>query len=161
MKATYFILFLILPLAMKTCDKNNMNNECPDKITPVEIARGVLHGNGGEGIEASELVITDPGEWQKLMNKMNSVNRVTDRFAETQIDFERYMVLAVFDSIRPNGNYRIQIKEIRECPGKIKALVEKSHYGRIATAVIVQPFHIVKIPKSEKPVEFTAYEKSK
>ena len=111
---------------------------------------GALHGNGDEGISQSNLVITNDADWQNLMNQMNTVNNVTDDFTETDIDFNTYNVIAIFLDIKPSG-WEVKITDITEDDTNIH--VYKSEEAFLYS-VMTQPFHIVKISKSYKPVIF-------
>ncbi len=117
------------------------------------IGQGELYGNGVEGIAQSNLVINDTNTWNDLMVKMNSVNNVTNDFTETNIDFDQYQVIAIFDQIYGSGGHSIDIKKITENETNVIVKVENLLNGD-DTLVITQPFHIVKISKSEKLIVF-------
>jgi hypothetical protein len=144
---------------------NPKNNAAPSNLaewriipeelldTLVLIAQGVLHGNGQEGISKQNTVITTETEWENLQTAMNTVNNVTDGFAETDIDFSKYQIIAVFDEIRPNGGWTIDITDITEYTDSIVVSYTNLEIGN-GTKVITQPFYIVKIPKSNKMIVF-------
>lgn len=117
------------------------------------LGKGELYGNGSEMIQKSNLVIKDSTSWNELMAKMDSVNEVSTDFTETDIDFENYLVIAVFDEIRNYGGYSIDIIEINEYDQKIIVKIAQILKGGV-NAVITQPFHLVKINKSEKSIIF-------
>ena len=153
MKTTVLFSILLIVTLFVGCDKNNDTPETTN-ITLVEIGKNALYGNGQEGVSQSNLVITNNSDWQNLMTQMNSVNNVTDEFFETNIDFNQFEIIAVFDSIRPHNNFNVSISEITENPIGIEISIEKTN-GDSGYVVMTQPFHIVKIPKSNKPVIFT------
>ena len=142
---SFFIFF--------NCNRNNDEASQPTNITPVEIGKGALYGNGQEDIVRSNVVISNNFDWQNLMSQMNSVNNVTDGFTETNIDFSQYEIIAVFDSIYNNGGWSIDIISIVENSSNIEVTISNENEGDI-TSITVQPYHIVKIPKSTKPVVF-------
>lgn len=117
------------------------------------IGKGELYGNGAEGITQSNLVITNTETWSQLMLQIDSVNPVTDDFEETDIDFDAYQVLAVFDKIYGYGGHSIDITKVMETNTGIVVTVKNIQPGG-DNPIVTQPFHIVKIPKSEKPVVF-------
>jgi len=142
MKNLYFFLLAIC-LTCVSCMETN--TRYPRVITPVLIAQGELYGNGQESITKQNLVIRTQEEWDNLLNAMNSVNNVSNSFAETEIDFNSFMVIAVFDEVRGNSGCSINISNIIEYIDKIIVDVH------IVTAtsgadVMNQPFYIVKIP---------------
>lgn len=117
------------------------------------IGKGNLHGSGSEGIEKQNLVITSSEEWLDLLNKINSVNKVSDSFSETDIDFSKYTVVAVFDDIRESGGYSLSLA-IQETTDKVLVEVLRKTPDGIATSVITQPYYIVKLPKRNLPIIF-------
>ena len=125
----------------------------PQIITPILIAQGELYGNGEEGIIKQNLVIRTQQEWDNLLNAMNSVNNVSGNFAETEIDFNSYIVIAVFDEIRGNSGCSINIAHIIEY---IDSIVVDVHNVTTTSGydVMNQPYYIVKIPATNKNIVF-------
>ena len=107
----YFSAFLIA-FILFSCNKKSSEEET-NSITFTEIGKGALYGNGAEGISQSNLVITNNTDWQNLMNQMNSVNNVTDNFAETNIDFSTYEIIAIFLDVKGNG-WEVSITDITD-----------------------------------------------
>ena len=148
---------LLLAIAsLSGCEKTN--NIIPD-ITPVTdtipvlIGQGVLYGNGQEGIIKQNLVIKTQTEWNNLLTAMNSVNNVSDSFTETDIDFSEYMVIAVFDEVKSNGGWSIDITDVTNYADSIVVTVQNLKQGD-DTDITIQPYCIVRIPLSEKNVIF-------
>ncbi|MFT4643799.1 MAG: hypothetical protein ACI8ZX_000195 [Planctomycetota bacterium] len=144
-------ILLILTIALISCSSNddNLNKNINFSL----IGQGQLHGNGAENIEKSSLVITNTSSWNELIDKMNTANNVSDDLAETDIDFSQCLIIAVFDNIYSNGGHSIDIISIVENEINITVKVDKLMAGD-DTQVITQPFHIVKIPQTEKPIIF-------
>lgn len=143
------LLFVLLIIVI-SCDKDTFE-ETP--LTIESIYKGVLYGNGQENISKQNTVIKNSLDWNELMDKINSVNNVTERFSETNIDFSSYTIIAVFDEIKMNGGHSIDITDVTENDKNIIVTVENLLTGGMTT-VITQPFHIVKIPKRNKPFIF-------
>ncbi len=134
---------------------------CQQKDFPlVEVASSLivkdnLYGNGDEGIGEENFHITDQSAWEELMDKINSVNTETDKFTETDIDFAKYEVIAVFDQIRPSSSYAIELfitDDTENINVEITKIIPPD--GSIVSQVITQPYHIVKIDKQELDVKF-------
>jgi len=72
------------------------------------------------------------------------------------IDFETQMVLLVALGERTNGGYAIKLNEIREKDKYIEVDVVESQPGKtcVTPSVIVYPYEIVVVEKSEKEVVF-------
>lgn len=145
------ILFFSL-LAVIGCNKkdDNIVNFESTEITPIEIGKDALYGVGEEGIPQSNLVITDGNNWQTLMNQMNSINNVTEDFSETDIDFDTYMILAVFLEIKNTG-WEVEMNSVMENETDVDVTTQEKEFD---TAVMCQPFHIVKIPITNKEIVF-------
>ena len=117
------------------------------------VAQGELYGNGQEGITKQNLVIKTPQEWNDLLNAMNSVNNMSDNFTETDIDFNSYLVIAVFDEVRGNSGCCINIANIIEYADSIVADVH-SYIATSGFDVMNQPYYIAKIPVTNKNIVF-------
>jgi len=143
------ILILSFFLATSCSDDDNTTTQSTP-ITFTEIGKGALFGNGTEGIAQSNMVIDNTTDWQNLMTQMNSFNNVTNEFSETNIDFNVYTVIGVFLEVKPSG-WEVEISNIEE--NNTNIMVSKTEIEAV-NSVITQPFHIVKIPITNKPIEF-------
>jgi hypothetical protein len=148
MKAIILILSIFLATSCSSDDNNTTTQSTP--ITFTEIGKGGLFGNGAEGIAQSNMVIDNTTDWQNLMNQMNSVNNVTNEFSETNINFNAYTVIAIFLEVKQNG-WEVEISNIEENTTNITVSKTETESDNL---VITQPFHIVKIPITNKPIEF-------
>lgn len=149
------ILFSLLLLCTLSCTNNDDNNDFePQTITPVLIGKDNLYGNGEEGILQKSIVISDQIAWTQMMNSMNRTNNVTKNFTTTAIDFNEYQVIAVFDNIKTTGGFSIDITNVEENQNNIVVTIKHFSDGVIAATVLTQPFNIVKISKSSKPIVF-------
>jgi len=151
MRAVTLLISSILFLAF-SCEEENK----PQAFEVVEIGKGNLTGIGTEWIPRQNMVITNQQDWSALVDAMNTVNDVSSTFTGTTIDFNRFHVIAVFEEIRYRDGHSIDITEVVETESSIEVKVENLEKGN-STPTIIQPFHIVKIPKSSKSVVFTSY----
>ncbi|WP_426432163.1 protease complex subunit PrcB family protein [Winogradskyella sp. HB-48] len=142
---------VILLFALNCKSTENQAKMTNDDI--VLIGKGNLYGSGAEGLKKQNLIITSSEEWKDLLDKINSVNKVSDSFAEKNVDFSKFTVIAVFDDVKNTGGHSLNML-IQET--KDKVIVEVLHKAPegIATSVMTQPYYIVKIPKSELPIVF-------
>jgi hypothetical protein len=135
---------------------SNSNDEItftPQDITPVLIGKGVLYGAGSENIPQQNIVISTPNLFSALINLMNSSSNVSDSFVETEVNFELFQLIAVFDEVRGSVGYSIDSTSVTENNENIIVTVIDSATNPVLP-VSTQPFHIVKIPKSTKPIVF-------
>ncbi|MEX6625863.1 protease complex subunit PrcB family protein [Tenacibaculum salmonis] len=148
------VLIILLSIFVLSCNSNDDNPEMT-KIEFTTISKSSLKGNGKEGIIQQNLVITNQNSLNDLITKMNSINNVSYPFLETDIDFSKHKIIAVFDKIMPNGGYSLDLEIISNSENVIVRNTRLvSEEGGNATTVITQPFHIVKIPNSDLPIIF-------
>jgi hypothetical protein len=144
-----FIYTIFILVLYTSC---NDINDSPTPFTPINITP-VLIGKGNDitGLTQISTRITNQTDWNLLLSSMNSVSNT---FTETTIDFVNYDVIAIIDSERPCTNFFVNIDTIIENEDNIT--VQFSRTGDINSCFtsMVQPYHIVKIPKSSKPVIF-------
>ena len=146
------VLIILLSIIAFSCNSNDDNSEIVN-IESTLIAKDNLYGDGAEGIVEQNLVISDQMTWNSLITQMNSVNNVSDSFAETDIDFSTYTIIAVFDEIKGNGGHSLEFDIIVNSDNIIINVTDLAPGGN-ATTVITQPFHIVKITNSDLPIFF-------
>jgi hypothetical protein len=144
-----FLYFFLLV----SCSNNEQNNRTTP-ITPTVIGYGELYGNGEENISQQNTIITNSTDWNNLKAQMNTVNNATTGFNETGIDFETCKIIATFDQIRSNGGYTIDNSTITENTDNIIVTIHQTSPSEVATTVITQPFKIIRIPISPKPIIF-------
>ena len=70
-----------------------------------------------------------------------------------EVDFSSYQLLCVFDQVYNNSGHEITINSVVENENNIIVTIQLD-YTTAITAITEQPFHIVKIPISAKPVMF-------
>ena len=151
MKTIIFSFVLLFTLSCTTNDDNDDSE--PQTITPVLIAKDNLYGNGAERISQQNVVVSNQTAWTQLMNSMNANNNQTNNFTTTTIDFNKFQIIAVFDNIKTAGGYSVDITTVVENQNDIVVTIKHLSNGGIIT-VMTQPFHIVKIPRTTKPVIF-------
>ena len=151
---TLLRMMLLLPFLALEIACGDKTEACLQDDGFTEIYKGELSGNGTEKIDKSNLVIKNQSEWSDLMNQMkDSIYSITDNFKEINIDFGNYMIIAVFDEIKQTGGHFIDIVDITCNRNKIVISVRNLKKGD-DTNVITQPFHIIKIPRTEKQITF-------
>jgi hypothetical protein len=146
MKTLYLSILLLLTLS---CSKSNDETTfTPQTITPVLIGKGSLFYNF---YDRQNMVITNNSDWQTLLTNFNSVNDgITSTFSETNIDFNNFEIIIAIDV--KNSSTTIDITNVIENENNITVTVQNLILG--ISGDVANPFHIVKIPKSNKPVVF-------
>ncbi len=144
------ILILSILLTIYSCSVNDNNQNLPQNKGFDVIYNGVLSGDGSEGITQSKMVINNTIDWQNLITQMNSFNNVSGNFSETDINFDNYLIIAVFLEVKPNG-WEVEITDITENENSSVVSTKETEF---ISSVITQPFSIVKIRRTEKTIEF-------
>lgn len=149
-----YVLLVLMAIITLSCNTNDDDLEGVE-VRSTLIADNVLHGGGMQGINKENFVITNTNDWESLMARMNAVGNVTQNFTETEIDFSKYTVIAVFDLVRPNTGYDISFeisKTMNSIHVKISNTEPQEGYGVLT--VVIQPYMIRKIQKTDLPVVF-------
>ena len=100
------------------------------------------------------LTIRTQNEWNKLWDSHTSTRIPHPKIPV--IDFTKNMVLAVFMGQRRTGGFAVEIKKIEKYRSELVVLFTETEPASKAavTAVLTQPYHIVKIRKVNLPVKF-------
>jgi hypothetical protein len=145
-------LLILLVVLLAGCVQENGYNS----VTPTIIAKGNLMGNGKEQISKQMIVVSDSLSWNRLVAKMNSINNVSAGFLEKKIDFTQYTVLAIFGDVEGSGGYSIDLNVFEDNMKVYVEAVYKMPLGSIVSMVITQPYLIVKIPRTDKSIQFSS-----
>ncbi len=146
---TRLLIFLLGIGLMISCtnDDDNLAFQSAE-MNFTEIGIGALYGNGQEGIPESVLTISNTNEWQNLISQMNAINNTSDNFTEIDINFNDFMIIAIFLGVKPSG-WVVETENVVESENSIIiSTLETEGFA----AVMTQPFSIIKVPKTEKTV---------
>ncbi len=120
----------------------------------VEMCDGALYGAGAEKIHKHDTVIRDNSSWVALKNKMNTTNVTTINCADTTINFSDSIIVVAFEEVKGSGGYDVIVKNIIEYMDTVFVSVEHTIPKGLVITVMEQPFHLVKIPATNKPIVF-------
>ncbi len=129
----------------------------PIVINPFLIGKGEKIG-AGLGITQQNTVITNQATWTAFLNSLVDTNcpgcyNVISTFTTTTIDFANYNVIVCIDVVRESsGGNEITIVGINENQNTIN--ISLAHFIGGLALTTSQPYHIVRIPKSTKPIVF-------
>ena len=133
---------------MLCCSNDNDSIYQPTKIIFTEIGQGFTELNDNL---AQNLIIATETEWNILLDNLPS--EFVDNFNEININFNEFIIIAVITENQPNTGYSVSINEIIENKNSINVFSEIQYVGS-GYAAIVQPFHIVKLPSTNKEIVF-------
>ena len=149
MKMKKIILFFSCCFLLLNCEHKDLVADIePEEPFVTSIGKGSLHRE--TNIAKSNLVIKEATIWKELMNKMDTVNEETKYFTETNIDFSQYQVIAAIDKVQGSVHY-LNIIDVAENQTNIVVTVEITVSF---LSSIYQPYHIIKIPKTDKEIVF-------
>lgn len=145
MKIFITILFSLLLVG---CPKNEEGGF-------TSLSKGNLFGNGAEGFKKENIVISSKKEWKFFLSKFDTTNKVSKTF-ENAIDFSEEMIVICLDKVRSSGGFSVEIIEvIKEASTTlIKVKFKSPKPMDMVNSVIIQPYHIVKINKTNKKIKF-------
>jgi hypothetical protein len=145
MKTVITILFSLLLVG---CPKNQEGSF-------TSLSKGSLFGNGAEGFKQENLIILSKKEWKSFLSKIDTTNKVSNTF-ENAIDFSKEMIVVCIDKVRNSGGFSVEIKEVSKERDTLVIKVRRKGPKpmSMATTVIKQPYHIVKINKTNKKIKF-------
>lgn len=111
--------------------------------------------------ERKNLIIRRQDEWAKLWNKHTST-RIPHPQAPV-IDFSENIILAVFMGEKASGGFGVEITRVEKCENELVVFfseVEPSA-DTMVTAVLTQPYHIIKIEKIGLKTKFKKSEEER
>lgn len=142
-----FLILAIFSVITISCSNDDGDTQ-PVTQNPVLVGKGKLSAN--QLFTNQNILITNADDWQVILAHMEQVNPgITATFAETDIDFSTWQVLAAFQVKNSSTSVDISVSENDE---NIIASVQNLQMG--LTQDVAHPFHIIKIGKSSKPVIF-------
>lgn len=106
-------------------------------------------------------VIRSQVEWQKLWQQMQVAsflprNARTDSLLN-KIDFNKHMLLAVFQGQKPSGGYSITVDKLVRSNNRLEVFIEEKSPGAdcFTTQMLTHPYHVIVTEKSALKVAFT------
>lgn len=148
MKKLIFILSVILvSFTIYSC-KNDDDHQSKNLLNTQLVAKG---STSGQYVNAQKSVFKTTAEWNAFLTSYQTT--APDVLAQANIDFNQVDVIAVVDQSYGSGGHSIDIISVTENPQNIVVVVDKLLTGDVTT-VVTQPYHIVKMSKTLKPVIF-------
>ncbi|HEY3251351.1 MAG TPA: protease complex subunit PrcB family protein [Ignavibacteria bacterium] len=114
----------------------------------------IAHGSYSSIEDKRQVVLRTENEYQKIWDEfykdLDQMPRIPD------VDLKKNTVIAVFMGTKPTGGYDIEIDKVMSVGGKIQVDVIEISPGAkcVTTDAITRPYEFIKIPKTDKEVEF-------
>ncbi len=121
----------------------------------VPIQKRFSGGHGGVRT-AGQQVIGDAETWETLWKKIHRTRTPAPKLPD--VDFEKQTVIAVFMGERTSGGYGIRVTSVTETAKEIVVSIARRSPppGAMTISVMTQPYDMVVVAKSDKPVRFGA-----
>lgn len=147
-----FILFFVLLSCSKNKEEEQILSFTPQNIPFTTLGKNYIITNSSTNIPQQNIVITNQAEWTNFLNLMNP--HIFEPLTTTNIDFTTDIVIAVLDyNQRPHTGFSITINSIIENENDV--VVDFSTMGsQNGYSVFSQPYHIVKLPRQLKTINF-------
>ncbi|MBP1638731.1 MAG: hypothetical protein H6Q17_314 [Bacteroidetes bacterium] len=146
-----FLFLWVLVLLLVGCTQDRG----VQPVIPIIIAKGDLIGNGTDKIGEKSFVISSTEEWNQLLSNIDSANRRRMVVLEDRVDFDKYTVLAIFDTVwMSNAGSSISVSIVENSKNVYVETVYDSADTRTLMAIQYRPYLIVKIPQTTKSVQF-------
>ncbi len=150
-----FSIFIIICFTI-SCNKGN------NDIVPKEefILKNILKSEAGFTnlyfqIPKQQLIIKTLAEWKLLLSKMGSDDQNICKLATTDLNFDNYSIVAAIDEVKSSTGYVVTITDVVERADKLIITVKYTTLNNPTSGPMnTQPFHIIKIHKTDKPIEF-------
>ena len=142
------VFFAVSTACAATVSSGTDSARMPIQLVTVE------KGNFSGIIEPLEVVIHTPAEWQNLWKRHVSIQSPPSPLPP--IAFDNEMVVAVFLGQKNSGGYEVNISraERRDAILDIFYDVVMPKPGGASIQAITQPFHIIRMSRSDAAVEF-------
>lgn len=159
MKSIIILLLVLSTCANSKLDQNNpistmenQNNTASNMKNsyPFEV---LVSGPISDVKEAQIRVVKEQEGLNEIYNYLNQSR--SPKLNTPKIDFSDSSLIALFMGEKNYGGYSISVDQIVEKDQELVVYVKETEpSGKFATAVITQPFCIVKIKKTDKPIKF-------
>lgn len=151
--ATICIAVMSSPMNVVAVERSDAQVEFVN-IKPVQLAFQSIDQTTRSNIDtARSVVVKDAVSWSALW-----IEHAGNTSPVPPVDFTRHMVAAVFSGSKPNGCHSTDIMGVYRDGNKLTvARVDwVPGEGVFCTLAIVTPAHLVKVERSDDPVEFTS-----
>nr|WP_297310124.1 hypothetical protein [uncultured Flavobacterium sp.] len=146
----------IIILAIASLGILGCSNDNSPETTQGEIDFEVIVESGSLGNSTSSTpqgnIIMNLESWNQVKNEL-LISEYID-LSTIEVDFNINFVLYVVDKLRPDSSHYIKIENVYEDVNSINVYVVSFSINETASTQPIRPFTIVKIPKTNKPINF-------
>ncbi len=150
---TKFTLLFIMTLMASGCSSSTDYFD----TTPIEselIAQGNLPRIGADNISNQYFSLRNQTDWVNFINRIDPLKESSSELSQQNIDFSKYIVIAVVDEVRSTSGYKIDLEiETNNKQIFIGSRRSSPDPEEFVLTVLTQPYHIVKIAKTNLPID--------
>lgn len=152
LKSIFILLFAIL-LIGASCQQDNTIEQPAVEATEIEFET-IDQGTLSTLEKAENFIIENNDEWQELWVKVTG-NLLSAEDAP-EINFDEYIIIAVAMGQKNTGGHSININKITADDENVNVYIEeiKPETGSVTTQALTYPYHMVKIEKTDKTINF-------
>lgn len=157
MKNVKYVIICLAIFALYSCESSIFGGVNPgdffDDADPVEIS-SIKQGNASYDVEAQNRVIRNASEFKALWEELFANRQPLPE--KPEVDFDSEMVVISVMGTQKSGGYTTEILQAGFYDGKlgIKVKQRKPGEGCATTASLTNPYHLVKLDKTDNSVEF-------
>ncbi|MBS3092847.1 protease complex subunit PrcB family protein [Candidatus Pacearchaeota archaeon] len=157
-ETTSIIIAVALMLIMGIISYLLVTNQIGDNASNNQINKGkevhfteIKKGITNDITQKQTRIIKSSESWSDLWTEMFPTEMIA-----SAINFNESMVVAVFQGQKSTGGYDIKINKIVETSNKLLVYITETPPGKncIVTQALTQPYNIIQLKHSEKPIEF-------
>lgn len=114
----------------------------------------LVSGDSQGQMSASQSVIRDSATWNKIWNDMHS--HISPRPPLLEVNFSKDMVIYIQMGVQTSGGHSTKIQNIALGADQIIVLYSETSPGPncMVAQALSNPYHIVRLERSDKPVSF-------
>lgn len=127
--------------------------ESGKKRTSDEVSYSTIDKGAVSGVQTQEnLTVRDECHWIHLWSR-HARSRTSPKVVPS-VDFEKNMVIAVFQGDKSNSKDMIRIEKIRLFKDRMVVLLGHQSMGAGSSKTTLRSYHIVSLPRTDLPVYF-------
>ncbi|MDX1653121.1 MAG: hypothetical protein R3277_11545 [Brumimicrobium sp.] len=152
----YFICIPFFLLIAFGCG-NSKNTQSVNKRGYELLESGVLDGAGEEGFGQEYIAVENMDQLNDVLKRMNSVNEEISSLdiPADKTYFEEKMILFIFDEVRDERGYDLEISKTYSTPDHMHVDVQVIKEVDDAPTVVSQYYKVIEMEKSDKSLIVT------